>query len=170
MAAARRNGPHDFSQDAVSPTRHRGRGACLAKGRYTNVAFKKESPSPDISVALRSLLAAILIACVSAAAAAQQSVATPRAFQTNARFTVDSDVLQLQTALQVFELASKQLRVDARPNPWRVSQPPRDHLSAALRRQPLPDFAASLIASAGCSRSGITNVRLAFDEASVFSR
>jgi len=49
------------------------------------------------------VLTSIFIACVSATDLAQQTVATPRAFQTNARFTVDSDVLQLQTAVAVAE-------------------------------------------------------------------
>ena len=49
------------------------------------------------------MLAAILIACLSAAALAQQSGATPRAFQTTARFTVDADALQLQTAVAIGE-------------------------------------------------------------------
>ena len=67
------------------------------------MAFTNERRGADSSVALGTVLTSILIACVSATDLAQQTVATPHAFQTNARFTVDSDVLQLQTAVAIAE-------------------------------------------------------------------
>jgi len=58
---------------------------------------------PGRNLALRSLLLVTLSGCAGLSVLAQQPIATPRTFHTIASFSVDADVLRLQTAVAISE-------------------------------------------------------------------
>ena len=67
-------------------------------------------------------------------------------------------------------LRASDRHVLTRHEPTTRSARKADRVTTPLRRQPVSTFARSLIISAGCSRSGMTNVRFALDEANVSPR
>ena len=66
-----------------------------------NISNDRRPQGSDL--ALGSLLSAALAACVGISVLAQQPLATPQTFHTTAHFSVDADVLSLQTAVAISE-------------------------------------------------------------------